>query len=68
MGGFAVHHEPVTLDALRWHPKVYKISEDVGRVSYFERLDGFDSDISLEFTQNLTGTHLHVRGLEISVT
>jgi hypothetical protein len=68
MGGFAVRHEPVTLDALHRHPEVYKIFEDAGWVAYFEWLDGFDSDISLEFTQNLTGTHSHVRGLDISVT
>jgi hypothetical protein len=68
MGGYAVRHEPVTLDALRRCPEVYRIFEDAGWVAYFERLDGFDSDISLEFTHNLTGTHSHVRGLEISVT
>jgi hypothetical protein len=51
MGGFAVRHEPVTLDTLRWHPEVYIIFEDVGWVAYFERLDGFDSDISVEFAQ-----------------
>jgi hypothetical protein len=68
MGGFAVCHEPITLDTLRRLPKVYRIFEDAGWVAYFERLEGFDNDIALEFAQNLTRTHLHVIGLEISVT
>jgi hypothetical protein len=54
MGGFVVRHEQVTLDALRWRPEVYKIFEDAGWIAYFKQLEGFDSDIALEFAQNLT--------------
>ena len=68
MGGFAICHELVTINTLRRHPEVYRIFEDLGWVAYLKKLDGFDSNISLDFSQNLTGTHLHVRGLEISVT
>jgi hypothetical protein len=68
MGGSAVRYEPKNLDALLLHPDVYQKFMQVGWISYFEKLQGFNEAKVLEFSQNLTEGYSMVHGVRIPVT
>jgi hypothetical protein len=68
MGGAIVLHDPESLSLLCSHPEAYQIFQDVGSLVYFEKLQGFDSAITLEFAQNLKGVSSTVCGLCIDIT
>jgi hypothetical protein len=68
MGGGAVRYEPTNTTQVRRNPEVWKIFQNAGWDVYFERLQGFDADITAEFAQNLDGHSSMVRGLKIRVT
>ena len=57
MGGFVVRHDPKTKNALCQNVEVFRIFEEVGWTTYFERLTGFGEAIVLQFAQNLTKDH-----------
>jgi len=62
-----MRYEPENLDALLLHPDVYQKFLQVGWISYFEKLQGFNES-ELEFSQNLIEGYLMVHGVRIPVT
>jgi len=68
MGGSIVRHEPITLAQLQQNREAYQVFQNAGWIVYFEKLQGFDPEIALEFTQNLRLPRTLVRGLLIWVT
>ena len=54
--------------ALRRNVEVFSIFEAAGWTEYFQHLSGFQTEITLQFSLNLTNTHSEVRGLRIEVT
>ena len=53
--------------ALRRNAEVFVIFEVAGWTEYFQRLSGFRTETTLQFSLNLTDTHSEVRGLRIEV-
>ena len=68
MGGGAVRYEPENTTQVCRNPKVWKIFQNAGWDMYFERLQGFDVDITEKFSQNLDGHSSMIRKLKIKVT
>lgn len=68
MGGPLIHHEPESTDQLQIHAQAWQIFHNSGWHIYFERLQGFDKEVSLEFALNLEGGNSQVRGMWIIVT
>jgi hypothetical protein len=68
MGGSIVRYEPTNLDTLLLHPEAYQIFLQVGWISYFKKLQGFNEDEVLEFSQNLTKGYSMVNGVRILVS
>jgi hypothetical protein len=54
MGGLVVGYEPENVDALLLYPDVYEKFLQVGWISYFEKMYGFNEAEVLEFNQTLT--------------
>jgi hypothetical protein len=67
MGGSAVRYEPANLDALLFHPEAYQIFLQAGWIPYFKKLQGFNEDELLDFSQNLTKEYSMVNGVRIPV-
>ena len=67
MGGLAVWHEPENIVSIRNNTEVWQVFFDVGWDIYFDRLQGFDGGITMEFALNLEENHSRVRGLEVPV-
>lgn len=53
MGGVVRHHEPYSIKELRDYPSDYSIFKAAGWLMYFNRMQGFNGHINLEFMQNL---------------
>jgi hypothetical protein len=68
MGGSAVRYEPANLDTLLLHPEAYQIFLQAGWIPYFKKLQGFNEDEVLEFSQNLTKEYSMVNGVRIPVS
>lgn len=68
MGGEVVRHEPSNVFMLRRNPEALEIFRTVGWLQYFERLQGHDNYVSLDFAKNLEGNHLEVRGVPIEIS
>ena len=66
--GIPTQHEPPNMRELRRNAKVFTIFEATGWTEFFQRLNGFHHETSLQFSLNLTKTHLEVRGLHIEVS
>ena len=63
-----MRYEPTNLDTLLLHPKAYQIFLQVGWITYFKKLNGFNEDKVLELCQNLTEGYSMVNGVRIPVT
>jgi hypothetical protein len=68
MGGSTVRYELANLDTLLLHPKAYQIFLQVGWIPYFKKLQGFNEDEVLDFSQNLTKEYSMVNGVRIKVS
>jgi hypothetical protein len=68
MGGSVIWYKIATIALLELYPKAYQIFLQAGWLSYFQRLQGFDQQQVLQFSQNLQGDHSIVQGVRISVT
>ena len=67
MGGPLILHEHVGVAIVYQSCQMVEILECVGWFAYFLRLQVFDDEISLEFTQTLHGSITQVKGLNIIV-
>ena len=56
------------MEALKNCPKDYQVFRDARWIEYFQKLEGSDEAIAIEFAQNLNDHQTHVRGLQIQVT
>jgi hypothetical protein len=65
MGGRGVRREPTLLQVTE---QARDILHRLGWTEYFNRLQGYDTNVTLEFFQNLQGEVSMVRGIQISVT
>ena len=66
--GIPACHEPLNTQELRNNPTVFAIFQAVGSIESFERLDGFNREVALQFTLHLKDTHFEVWGLRIEVS
>jgi hypothetical protein len=65
MGGRSVRREPTLLQVTE---QAREILHHLGWMEYFNCLQGYDTNVTLEFFQNLQGEISMVRGIRISVT
>jgi hypothetical protein len=65
MGGRSVRREPTLLQVTE---QAREILHCLGWTKYFNRLQGYDTNITLEFFQNLQGEISMVRDIRIPVT
>jgi hypothetical protein len=65
MGGRSVHREPTLLQVTE---QAREILHRLGWTEYFNWLQGYDTNITLEFFQNLQGEISMVRDIRIPVT
>jgi hypothetical protein len=68
MGGLAVRYEPENLDTLLLYLEAYQIILQADWISYFKKLQWFNEDKVLEFSQNLTKEYSMVNGVRIPVS
>ena len=66
--GIPAQYEPPNTRELRRNVKVFAIFEAAGWAEFFQRLNGFHCEAALQFTLNLTKTHLEVLVLCIDVS
>ena len=66
--GIPARHEPPNTLELRRNAKFFAIFEAAGWNEFFQHLNGFHRDTTLQFASNLTETHSEVRGLHIEVS
>lgn len=48
-------------------PKACQIFKDAGWFEFFQRLEGSDEEISMEFVKNLERNQMEARGLKMEV-
>jgi hypothetical protein len=65
MGGRGVHREPTLLQVIE---KAREILHCLGWLEYFNCFQGYDTNVTLEFFQNLQGEISMVQGIQISFT
>jgi hypothetical protein len=65
MGGRGVRREKTLLQVIE---KARDILHQMGWTDYFNRLQGYDTNVTLEFFQNLQGEISMVQGIQILVT
>jgi hypothetical protein len=65
MGGRGVQTDPTLLNITE---KARDILHQLGWMEYFNRLQGYDMNVTLELFQNLQGEKSMVQGMQISVT
>jgi hypothetical protein len=68
MGGSVLRYEPATTTLLELYPEAYQIFLREGWLIYFQRLQWYDEQNVLQFSQNLQEDHSTVQGVRISVT
>lgn len=68
MGGAAIRHEPGSIEALENCLEACQFFKDAGWFEFFQRLEGSDRGISMEFAKNLERNQVEVRGLKLEVT
>ena len=66
--GPPIRYEPSNLDALYANREVFDIFCEAGWIGYFQRLNGFHEDTTLQFSMNLIGEYLEIRGLRIDAS
>lgn len=65
LGGAPIRHEPTNVVVIYENAWALGIFEQVGWMAYFYRLQGFDTNISIEFSQGLSGYVTKVRGIDV---
>ena len=65
--GIPARYEPSNTGELRRNAAVLAIFQAVDWMEFFERLNGFHCEATLQFALNLTETHSEVWGLRIEV-
>ena len=65
MGGEHVRHEPSNVSMLQQNPKVLEDFRVIGWLQYFEKLQGYNNSVALDFAMNLEGDRSVVRGVPI---
>jgi hypothetical protein len=65
MGGISVHREPTLLQVIE---QAREILHHLEWTEYFSHLQGYDTNVTLEFFQNLQGEISMVQGIQILVT
>ena len=65
--GILVRHEPPNMQELRINAEVFAIFQATGWTKFFQCLNGFHHETTLQFSLNLTKTHSKVQGLRIKV-
>jgi hypothetical protein len=68
MGGMPVRYEPKNLNTLFLHPNVYQMFLWAGWIPYFKKLQGFNEEEVLQFSQNLTDGYSMVHNVWIPVS
>lgn len=68
MGGQAIRHEPEDTMQVQCHSDVWQVFQNAGWDTYFERLQGFDEAVTVEFMFSLERNYYRVHGLEIPIT
>ena len=66
--GIPARHEPPNMRELRRNAEVFTISQLAGWTKFFQPLNGFHHETTLQFALNLTETHSEVWGLHIEVS
>ena len=65
MGGEPVHHEPSNVSMLQHNPEALEVFMAAGWLQYFEKLQGNNNSIALDFAMNLEGYRSVVEGVPI---
>ena len=65
MGGEPVRHEPSNVSMLRQNPEALEVFMAAGWLQYFEKLQGYNNYVALDFAMNLEGDRYVVRGVPI---
>ena len=65
MGGEPVCHEPSNVSMLRQNPDALEVFMAAGWLQYFEKIQGYNNSIALDFAMNLEGDRSVVRGVPI---
>ena len=66
--GPRIMYEPNNLDALCANREVFAIFHEAGWIDYFQRLNIFYEETSLQFTMNLTREYSEIRGMRIDAS
>lgn len=67
MGGKSIRHEPESTRVVQSNREVWQIFQNMGWDVYFDRLRGFDEELTVEFTQNLGEEGSRVCGVVIPI-
>ena len=59
--GIPAQHEPPNMQELRRNAEFFTIFEAGGWTEFFQHLNGFHLETTLQFALNITETHLEVR-------
>ena len=65
MGGEPDCHEPSNVSMLRQNPEALEVFKVAGWLQYFEKLEGYNNFVALDFAMNLEGDRSVVRGVPI---
>jgi len=63
MGGATIRHELESIEEFEKCPESCQIFKDASWFGFFQRLEGSDGAIAMEFTKNLKEYQTKVRGL-----
>ena len=66
--GILAQHEPPNMRELRINAEFFAIFQAVGWTEFFQHLNRFHHETTLQFTLNLTETHSKVWGLRIELS
>ena len=66
--GIPARYEPPNMREIICNSEVFSIFQAAGWTEFFQRLNGFHHETTLQFTLNLTETHSEVWGLRIEVS
>ena len=66
--GTPSRHEPPNMQELITNAEVFTIFQVAGWTEFFQRLNGFHHETTLQFSLNLIETHSEVLGLRIEVS
>ena len=65
MGGKPIRHEPSNVSMLRQNPEALEVFRATGWLQYFEKIQGYNNSVTLDFAMNLEGDRYVVRDVPI---